>query len=78
VFADVDPAWIAAQLPPGDLSGPLSASFLQSLGERLGRRSFSVDMLACASALAGPAPEGVALTELTGSAGQRHPRVTSW
>src|SRR5215467_1125722 len=45
VFADIDHAWLQAQLDPGDLSAPLSAAFLYALGERLGRRSHSVDML---------------------------------
>lgn len=53
VFADTDPEWVAAQLPPGDLSAPLSAAFLAALSERLGRRSHSVDMLTCAAALPG-------------------------
>ena len=51
VFADADPGWISSQLPRGELSAPLSASFLQSLGHQLGRRSTSVDMLACAQPL---------------------------
>ena len=51
VFADADPAWIAAQLPRGELSAPLSAAFLHNLGDRLGRRSTSIDMLACARPL---------------------------
>lgn len=78
VFADTDRAWVAAQLPPGDLSAPLSAGFLAALGHRLGRRSHSVDMLTCAPPIAGPPPAGVPpLTELAGPAGtgQLHPRV---
>lgn len=75
VFADVDPDWIAAQLPAGDLSAPLSAPFLAALGERLGRRSHSVDMLTCATPLAGP-PAELQLEELaTGSAEAVHPRL---
>jgi len=76
VFADTDPDWIIAQLPPGDLSAPLSASFLAALAGRLGRRSHSVDMVTCAPALAGlPAPD-LPLTELTPtSADPKHPRV---
>jgi GNAT superfamily N-acetyltransferase len=75
VFADTDPAWIAGQLPPDELSAPLSARFLHALGERLGTRSHSVDVLTCASALAGPPPAGLALTELTGGAGREHQRI---
>jgi GNAT superfamily N-acetyltransferase len=75
VFADADPDWIAAQLPTGDLSAPLSASFLAALSERLGRRSHSVDMLTCAGPLAGPPPPDLLLEELaTGGAGPVHPR----
>ena len=77
VFADADPAWIAARLPRGDLSAPLSASFLAALGDHLGRRTHSVDMLTCAPAVTGlPGPE-LELTELTASAaeGTPHPRV---
>jgi len=74
IFADCDPAWIQAQLDPGDLSAPLSAGFLHALGERLGRRSHSVDMLTCAQALPGPVPADPALTELT-EATPEHPRI---
>jgi hypothetical protein len=31
VFIDADPAWVTAQLPAGDLAGPLSPAFLQAL-----------------------------------------------
>lgn len=64
VFADTDPDWIAAQLPAGDLSAPLSATFLAALGERLGRRSHSVDMLTCAPPLPGPPQPDLRLEEL--------------
>jgi GNAT superfamily N-acetyltransferase len=74
VFADTDPDWIIAQLPPGDLSAPLSASFLAALAERLGRRSHSVDMVSCATALAGPPPD-MPLAELAPSGARKHPRV---
>jgi hypothetical protein len=57
IFADTDPDWVAAQLPVDDLSEPLSARFLSALGDRLGRRSHSVDMLTCATALMG-SPHG--------------------
>jgi len=75
VFADADPHWIAEQLPPGDLSAPLSAMFLAALGQRLRRRSHSVDMLTCAAALPGPPPTAVPLVELGRSAGPGHPRL---
>jgi hypothetical protein len=74
IFADTDPAWIRQQLPPGDLSGPLTASFLHTLSQRLGRRPHSVDMLTCAVPLAGPPPD-ITLTELTAADGAEHPRI---
>jgi GNAT superfamily N-acetyltransferase len=76
VFADTDPDWIAAQLTPGDLSAPLSAPFLAALGERLGRRSHSVDMLTCAQPLFGPPPPDLSLHELTTCGAELvHPRI---
>lgn len=80
VFADSDRAWIAAQLPPDDLSAPLSPPFLHALSGRLGRDAGSIDMLACASPLAGPAPSEpdlseLDLRELERGAGQSHPRI---
>ena len=74
IFADTDPDWIAAQLPPGDLSAPLAAPFLAALSERLRRRSHSVDMTTCAAAL--PGPPDVPLAELAIGGGRApHPRV---
>lgn len=35
VCAPVDPAWVRAELPPGDLSAPLGARFLTRLADRL-------------------------------------------
>lgn len=46
IFIDADPAWVAALLPPGDLSGPLTPAFLQALCRQTGRRAHSVDVLA--------------------------------
>lgn len=70
VFIDADPAWVAAQLPPGDLSGPLTPAFLQALCERTGRRAHSVDMLCVAGPLPGPPAPG-----LTPEPGRDHPRI---
>jgi GNAT superfamily N-acetyltransferase len=76
VFADTDADWITTQLPPGDLSAPLSAPFLAALAERLGRASHSVDMIACAAALPGPPPADMPLAELTPTGTHpTHPRV---
>ncbi len=74
VFADTDPDWIAAQLPPGDLSAPLSGTFLAALSERLGRRTHSVDMLTRTAALPGLPPPDLALEELP-TAPAPHPRI---
>jgi GNAT superfamily N-acetyltransferase len=75
VFADTDPDWVAAQLPAGNLSAPLSAHFLVALSERLGRSSAGIDMLACAAALPGE-PSDLPLAELAPtSAHPVHPRI---
>ncbi len=70
IFADADPAWVAAQLPPGDLSAPLSPRFLHALATRIGREAHQTDMLACATALPGPPPVNV-----TEEADRTHPRI---
>ena len=75
IFADTDAAWVRAQLPADDLSGPLTGSFLHALSQRLGRRTRSVDMLTCADPLTGPPPRDLGLTELTSKAGASHPRI---
>ncbi len=78
VFADADPGWVAAQLPPDDLAAPLSASFLHTLGVRLGRSSHSVDLLTCAESIDGPPDPALRLTELPAAAmnGEAtHPRM---
>jgi len=70
IFIDADPAWVTAQLPAGDLAGPLSPAFLQALCEFTGRQAHAIDMLCAASPLSGP--PGIALApepDLT------HPRV---
>jgi lipoyl synthase len=59
IFVDADPAWVRAQLPAGDLAGPLSLAFLQALCEHTNRRAHGIDMLCVASPL--PGPPGIAL-----------------
>jgi hypothetical protein len=66
---------VLAQLPPGDLSGPLSPSFLHILSRRLGMHAFSIDMLTCATDLPGKNARDLGLTELTATATGAHPRV---
>lgn len=75
IFADTDAAWVRAQLPADDLSGPLTGSFLHALSQRLSRHTRSVDMLTCADPLTGPPPPDLGLVELTSSADAEHPRI---
>jgi hypothetical protein len=70
IFADVDPDWVAGQLPPGDLGAPMLPAFLASLAGRIGRRAHGIDMLCLTTPLPGPPP--LPLAPLTDS---EHPRV---
>jgi hypothetical protein len=70
VFADVDPEWVTAQLPPGDLGAPLGPPFLQALSAATNRRPGSIDMLCVADSLPGPPP-----LDLTPDCDHEHPRV---
>src|SRR5258708_32205975 len=56
VFADVNPEWVTAQLPPGDLGAPLGAPFLQALSAATNRRPASLARLSAADHLPGPPP----------------------
>jgi GNAT superfamily N-acetyltransferase len=56
IFADADPDWVRAQLPPGDLAASLSPPFLQALGTATNRRVGSIDLLCVAESLDGPPP----------------------
>jgi hypothetical protein len=67
IFVDADPDWVAGQLPPGDLSGPLTPAFLDALCARTGRRAPSTDVLAVAAPLPGE-PE-IDLVPLAAGAG---------
>jgi GNAT superfamily N-acetyltransferase len=70
IFIDAYPAWVASQLPPGDLSAPLSPPFLQALCAATGRKAGSSDMLCIASPISGPPPIGLEPHPGTG-----HPRI---
>ena len=70
IFIDADPAWVTAQLPAGDLAGPLSPAFLQALCEHTSREAHTIDMLCVASPLPGP-PE----ITLTPESDLAHPRI---
>ena len=71
VAADVEPEWVAARLPVGDLSAPLGPSFLNELGTHLGRTCGSLDAVLVAHGTAGEPP--IELVPVTGN--DRHPRV---
>jgi len=71
IFVDADPDWVAGQLLPGDLSGPLTPAFLDALCARTDRRAQSTDVLAVAAPLPG-GPE-IDLVPLAG--GPVHPRL---
>ena len=73
IFIDADPGWVTAQLPEGDLSGPLSPAFLQALCEHTGRQAHTIDLLCVAPALSGPPP--VALAAAPGTAQPRLARA---
>jgi GNAT superfamily N-acetyltransferase len=71
VAAAVDPDLVAARLPDGDLSAPMGPAFLGWLGERLGSRPGSLDVVLAAGGLGGSSP-----LELTpGVDLDRHERV---
>jgi len=70
IFTDADPAWVAAQLPPGDLSAPLSPPFLQALSAHTGLYVHTIDMVCIAGPL--PGEPGIALAPEPAS---DHPRV---
>jgi hypothetical protein len=74
IAADVDPAWVADRLPPGDLVAPLNAPFLVELADKTGRRTRGVDAMLLVPALTG-AERDEALAGLTELTDAEHPRV---
>lgn len=56
IFTDADPDWVIGQLPPGNLSAPLSPAFLHRLAVATNRQAGSIDLLSCARSLDGPPP----------------------
>lgn len=56
IAADVDPAEVARRCPPGDFSVPLSPAFLLWLGEQVGSRPVTHDLVLGATATAGETP----------------------
>jgi len=71
VVADVDAAWVHAQLPDDDLIAPMGPAFLGALAARLGHRTGSLDVVLVAAAKHGPGP--TELVEMP--ANHDHPRV---
>ncbi len=75
IAADVDPAWVAAHVPPGDLSAPTNPPFLSALEELTGRRVNAIDAMLLAPALNDPADRAAAITGVTELTDLDHPRV---
>jgi GNAT superfamily N-acetyltransferase len=71
VAAGVEPALVAARLPEGDLTAPMSAGFLGWLGEQLGSLPGSLDVVLAARGLGGEPP----LELRAGVDPDRHPRA---
>jgi GNAT superfamily N-acetyltransferase len=69
IFAAADPAWVAQQLPAGDLAAPMSPAFLSALAARTARLAHSTDVLTCAPALPGEPRLDL------GDADPGHPRI---
>ncbi len=55
--ADIDPAEVAARLPAGDFSAPMSAETLQWLARRLGSTPATFDALLCRGGSGAGAPD---------------------
>ncbi|TDD49080.1 GNAT family N-acetyltransferase [Kribbella antibiotica] len=70
IAADVDPAWVAEQLPPEDPAEPVSPPFLTALGAAIGRHAHCLDAMLLAPALADPA-----VPDLVELADRGHPRL---
>jgi hypothetical protein len=51
VAADVDPAWVAAQVADDPIAAPLGARFLAALADRVGAEPGSLDAVLVAPAL---------------------------
>ena len=71
VAAGVEPALVAARLPEGDLTAPMSPGFLGWLGEQLGSLPGSLDVVLAARGLGGVPP----LQLRAGVDPDRHPRA---
>lgn len=75
IAADVDPAWVAERIPPGDLSAPTNPPFLSALEEATGRRVNAIDGMLLAPALTDAADRSASVEGLTELTDHAHPRV---
>ncbi len=71
VAADVDPDWVRARLPEGDMSAPVSAPFLDALATELDRSYDNLDLVLVAPTAIGPPPLELVEVDPEGD----HPRV---
>lgn len=71
VVADIDPDWVHERLPDGDMSTPMSPSFLGALGTEIGRTYDNLDLVLVARGEEGP--PGIDLVEMPPD--ENHPRV---
>jgi GNAT superfamily N-acetyltransferase len=70
VAADVDPAWVAAQVAHDPIAAPLGARFLSALADQVGAEPGVLDAV-----LVAPAPPAGPGLELVETAPGEHPRV---
>lgn len=56
VAANIEPEWVAGRCPLDDLAAPMSPSFLQALGQKLGAQPGAHDLLLCGLGRAGAPP----------------------
>lgn len=75
IAADVDAAWVAERVPPGDLSAPTNPPFLSALEEFTGCPVNAVDAMLLAPALTDAAERAAAIAGLSELADHDHPRV---
>jgi hypothetical protein len=75
IAADVDAAWVAERVPPGDLSAPTNPPFLSALEEFTGRSVNAVDAMLLAPALTDPADRTAAVAGLSELVDHDHPRA---
>lgn len=75
IAADVDAAWVAERLPPGDLCAPTNPPFLSALEAATGRHVASLDAMLLAPAITDPAERTAATAGLSEVTDHKHPRV---